>query len=62
MAVDVEQIKSLIDYLETQAEQQRHYIKTCLEGEIYTSLAEYAASERAYQTCVEQLKQVIQGG
>ena len=62
MQIDAEQIKSLIDYFETQAEQQREYIKNCIEGELYSSIAEYAAYERAYMTCAEQLKQVIQGG
>ena len=32
MQIDAEQIKSLIDYFETQAEQQREYIKNCIEG------------------------------
>lgn len=62
MQIDAEQIKSLIDYFETQAEQQRQYIKNCIDGEIYSPIAEYAAYERAYMTCAEQLKQVVQGG
>jgi len=62
MQIDAEQIKSLIDYFETQAEQQREYIKNCIEGELYSPIAEYAAYERAYMTCAEQLKQVVQDG
>lgn len=62
MQIDAEQIKSLIDYFETQAEQQREYIKNCIDGEIYSPIAEYAAYERAYMTCAEQLKQVVQDG
>lgn len=62
MKIDAEQIKSLIDYFETQAEQQREYIKNCIDGEIYSPIAEYAAYERAYMTCAEQLKQVVQDG
>lgn len=62
MQIDAEQIKSLIDYFETQAEQQRQYIKNCIDGELYSPIAEYAASERAYITCAEQLRKVLLHG
>lgn len=62
MQIDAEQIKSLIDYFETQAEQQREYIKNCIDGGIYSPIAEYAAYETAYKTCAERLKDVLPHG
>jgi len=62
MQIDAEQIKNLIDYFETQAEQQRQYIKNCIDGEIYSPITEYAAYEMAYKTCAERLKDVLPHG